>query len=143
MVQLMNQGGYDLVTASGDASLRLIAGKKVQEVNVGLIPSFSKINRRFQDAPWHTVDGKHYGTPYQWGPNVLLYNTKVFPRPPTSWSVLFEDAKCPDGKPSKGRIQADDGPIYIADAALYLMAKNPGLGIKDHSSAKYKHSGTH
>ena len=28
MVSLMTQGGYDLVTASGDASLRLIAGKR-------------------------------------------------------------------------------------------------------------------
>ena len=33
MVALMNEGGFDLVTASGDASLRLIAGKRVQEVN--------------------------------------------------------------------------------------------------------------
>ena len=30
MVALMNEGGFDLVTASGDASLRLIAGGKVQ-----------------------------------------------------------------------------------------------------------------
>jgi putative spermidine/putrescine transport system substrate-binding protein len=29
MVALMNEGGFDLVTASGDASLRLIAGKRV------------------------------------------------------------------------------------------------------------------
>ena len=28
-------------------------------------------------------------------------------------------------------MQAYDGPIYIADAALYLMAKKPELGIKD------------
>jgi putative spermidine/putrescine transport system substrate-binding protein len=28
-------------------------------------------------------------------------------------------------------VQAFDGPIYIADAALYLMAKKPELGIKD------------
>ena len=30
MVALMNEGGFDVVTASGDASLRLIAGKRVQ-----------------------------------------------------------------------------------------------------------------
>ena len=141
MVQLMNQGGYDLVTASGDASLRLIAGKKVQEINVALIPSYNKIDKRFLDAPWHTVDGKHYGTPYQWGPNVLLYSTKVWKTPPDSWSVLFEATQFPDGKPSKGRIQAYDGPIYIADAALYLMSKNPALGIKDPfelNEAQYK-----
>ena len=65
MVALMNEGGFDLVTASGDASLRLIAGKRVQEINTGLIPSWNKIDSRLQNAPWHTVDGKHYGVPYQ------------------------------------------------------------------------------
>ena len=69
--------------------------------------------------------------PYQWGPNVLMYNTETFKTPPTSWSVVFEAQKLPDGKPNKGRVQAYDGPIYIADAALYLAAKNPELGIKD------------
>jgi putative spermidine/putrescine transport system substrate-binding protein len=131
MVALMNEGGFDLVTASGDASLRLIAGKRVQEVNTDLIPSWSTIDPRLQDAPWHTVDGKHYGTPYQWGSNVLMYNTEVFPEPPESWSVVFEETTLPDGKSNKGRVQAFDGPIYIADAALYLMHHQPDLGIKD------------
>jgi putative spermidine/putrescine transport system substrate-binding protein len=131
MVTLMNQGGFDLVTASGDASLRLIAGKKVQPVNVSLVPSWNKVDARLKDAPWHTVEGKHYGTPYQWGPNVLMYNTNVFKEPPTSWSVVFEAQNLPDGKPNKGRVQAYDGPIYVADAALYLKSKKPELGIKD------------
>ncbi len=131
MVALMNEGGFDLVTASGDASLRLVAGKRVQEINTDLIPSWSKIDQRLQNAPWHTVDGKHNGVPYQWGSNVLMYNTKVFPNPPTSWSVVFEEQTLPDGKSNKGRIQAFDGPIYIADAALYLMHHKPELGIKD------------
>ncbi len=63
MVTLMNQGGFDLVTASGDASLRLVAGKKVQPVNVDLIPSWKTVDERLQNAPWHTVDGVHYGVP--------------------------------------------------------------------------------
>ncbi len=130
MVALMNEGGFDLVTASGDASLRLIAGKRVQEVNTDLIPSWSKIDDRLKDAPWHTVDGKHYGTPYMWGPNVLMYNTEVFPEAPTSWSVVFEETTLPDGASNKGRVQAYDGPIHIADAANYLMHHNPDLGIK-------------
>jgi putative spermidine/putrescine transport system substrate-binding protein len=131
MVALMNEGGFDLVTASGDASLRLIAGKRVQEVNVGLIPSYKKIDSRLQKAPWHYVGGKHYGTPYQWGYNVLAYNTKVFKTPPQSWDVVFKEMKLPDGKSNKGRIQAFDGPIYIADAAMYLMHTDPSLGIKN------------
>ncbi len=131
MVALMNEGGFDLVTASGDASLRLIAGKRVQEVNTALVPSWQEIDPRLQNAPWHAVDGKHYGVPYQWGSNVLLYNTDVFKEPPTSWNVVFEETTLPDGKSNKGRVQAFDGPIYIADAALYLKHHRPELGIKD------------
>jgi putative spermidine/putrescine transport system substrate-binding protein len=131
MVSLMTQGGYDLVTASGDASLRLIRGGTVQPVDVSRIPSYTSVDERLREAPWHFVDGKHYGTPYQWGPNVLMYNTQAFPAAPTSWSVVFEEQKLPDGKSNKGRIQAYDGPIYIADAALYLMATKPDLGITD------------
>jgi putative spermidine/putrescine transport system substrate-binding protein len=130
MVALMTQGGYDLVTASGDSSLRLISGKTVQPVDLDRIPSYRTIDRRLQNARWHTIGDTHYGVPYQWGPNVLMYNTKVFKKPPT-WDVVFEPMKLPDGKPNKGRVQAYDGPIHIADAALYLKQKNPALGITD------------
>ncbi len=130
MVALMNEGGFDLVTASGDASLRLIAGKRVQPINTALIPSWKDIDPRLESAPWHTVDGVHYGTPYMWGPNVLMYNTEVFKEAPKSWNVVFEEMTLPDGKSNKGRVQAYDGPIHIADAALYLMAHKPDLGIK-------------
>jgi len=131
MVSLMTQGGYDLVTASGDASLRLIRGGTVQPVDITRIPGYASVDERLREAPWHYVDGKHYGTPYQWGPNVLMYSTAVFKEAPASWSVVFEEQKLPDGKSNKGRVQAYDGPIYIADAAMYLMAKKPELGIKD------------
>lgn len=137
MVALMNEGRFDLVTASGDASLRLIYGGRVQPINPDLIPSWNTVDERLQNAPWHTVDVngdgtvEHYGTPYQWGPNVLMYNTEVFPEPPTSWSVVFEEQILPDGKSNKGRVQAYDGPIHIADAAQYLMFHKPELGIKD------------
>jgi len=130
MVALMNEGGFDLVTASGDASLRLVAGKRVQPVNVDLIPSWAAVDDRLKDAPWHTVDGVHYGVPYAWGPNVLMYNTEAFgDTPPTSWNVVFEEMTLPDGKSNKGRVQAYDGPIHVADAAQYLMAHKPELGI--------------
>jgi putative spermidine/putrescine transport system substrate-binding protein len=131
MVSLMNQGGFDLVTASGDASNRLIAGGKVQPINTDLIPSWKNVDKRLQNAPWHTVNGVHYGTPYQWGPNVLMYNTNTFPEPPTSWNVVFEEQTLPDGQSNGGRVQAYEGPIYLADAALYLKNHKPELGIKD------------
>jgi len=131
MVALMNEGGFDLVTASGDASLRLVAGKRVQAVNVKLVPSWSAVDKRLQNAPWHTVAGVHYGVPYMWGPNVLMYDTRAFKEAPESWSVVFAETTLGDGKSNKGRVQAYDGPIHVADAANYLMYHNKELGIKD------------
>ena len=140
MVALMQEGAgqYDLVTASGDASLRLVAGGTVQPVNLDLIESYSTVDERLQDAPWFTVDTdgdgttEHYGVPYQWGSNVLMYATDAFKgKAPDSWSVVFEEQTLPDGKSNKGRVQAYDGAIYIADAALYLRATQPDLGIED------------
>ena len=131
MVALMNEGGFDLVTASGDASLRMIAGKRVQPINIDLIPSWDTVDERLKEAPWHYVDGQHHGTPYMWGPNVLMYNTEAFAEPPTSWSVVFEETTLADGQSNKGRVQAYDGPIHIADAANYLMYHQPDLGIVD------------
>lgn len=139
MVALMQEGsGFDLVTASGDASLRLVFGDTVQPINIDLIEDYDKIDPRLQEAPWHTVDKdgdgtkEHYGVPYQWGSNVLMYNTEAFKgEPPTSWNVVFEEMTLPDGRSNRGRIEAYDGPIYVADAALYLMRHQPELGITD------------
>src|SRR5262249_27604784 len=109
----------------------LIRGGTVQPVDISRVSAYSTVDKRLQEAPWHYADGKHYGVPYQWGPNVLMYNTNVFKKAPASWSVVFEPQKLQDGKANKGRVQAFAGAIYIADAALYLMTKKPDLGIKD------------
>ena len=77
MVTLMRQGGgqYDMVSASGDASLRLIKGGDVQAMNPKLIPDFPNFIEALKSPPHNTVDGVHYGISLQWGPNTLLYNT--------------------------------------------------------------------
>jgi putative spermidine/putrescine transport system substrate-binding protein len=127
MVTLMRSGGggqYDLVSASGDASLRLIAGGDVQPVNTDLIPSYKDFIPALQSPPHNTVDGKHYGISYEWGPNTLLYNTDKVKPAPTSWSVIYDPKY-------KGQITVPDNPIQIADAALYLSKTQPDLGITD------------
>jgi putative spermidine/putrescine transport system substrate-binding protein len=139
MVSLMQEGsGFDLVTASGDASLRLVYGDTVQEVNLDLIEAYETVDERLQDAPWHTVDKdgdgevEHYGVPYQWGSDVLMYNSDVFgDEPPDSWSVVFEEQTLPDGKSNVGRVEAYDGAIALASVALYVKATQPELGIDD------------
>jgi putative spermidine/putrescine transport system substrate-binding protein len=127
MVTLMRQGGdsqYDLVSASGDASLRLIKGGDVQPVDVNLVPDWKNFIPQLQSPPHNTVDGVHYGISLQWGPNTLLYNTKTFNGAPASWSVIYSPKY-------KGQITVPDNPIQIADAALYLSKHNPSLGITD------------
>jgi putative spermidine/putrescine transport system substrate-binding protein len=127
MVALMRQGGgsqYDMVSASGDASLRLIYGKDVQPVDVGKVPEWKDFFGPFKSPPNNTVGGKHYGISLQFGPNTLLYRTDKVKPAPTSWSAIY-DSKY------KGRVTIPDNPIQIADAALYLMKTQPALGIKD------------
>ena len=127
MVTLMRSGGgtqYDMVSASGDASLRLIYGKDVQPVDTSKIPDFKNFYPAFQSPPNNTVGGKHYGISLQWGPNILLYNTQKVKPAPTSWSVIYSPKY-------KGKITVPDNPIQIADAALYLKYHTPSLGIKD------------
>ena len=63
--------------------------------------------------------------PHGRGANLLVYNTEAFADgAPDSWGVMFEG-----GTPADGAVSVYDSPIYIADAALYLMATQPDLGI--------------
>jgi putative spermidine/putrescine transport system substrate-binding protein len=127
MVTLMRQGGgstYDMVSASGDASLRLIAGGDVAPMNVALVPEWKNFIPQLQSPPHNTVNGIHYGISLQWGPNNLLYNSKAVTPAPTSWESIYEPKY-------KGLITVPANPIQIADAALFLSTKVPSLGISD------------
>jgi putative spermidine/putrescine transport system substrate-binding protein len=127
MVTLMADGGggqWDMVSASGDADLRLIYGGDVKPMNPSLIPDFTNFQTYFQTPPYNTISGVHYGISLQWGPNTLLYNKAKFTTAPTSWSVLYDPQY-------KGLITVPNNPIQIADAALYLSTKNPSLKITD------------
>jgi putative spermidine/putrescine transport system substrate-binding protein len=127
MVSLMKDGGggnWDMVSASGDADLRLIYSGDVKPMNTALIPDWTNFQTYFQSPPYNTIQGVHYGISLQWGPNTLLYNTKKFVNPPTSWSVIYDPA-------NKGLVTVPDNPIQIADAALYLSKTQPSLKITD------------
>ncbi|MFM8945967.1 MAG: extracellular solute-binding protein [Actinomycetota bacterium] len=125
MVELMQSGEYDAVSASGDATLRLIAGGDVAPVNTDLIPNYADVFDDLKNKPWNSVDGVAYGVPHGRGANVLAYNSEAGPAP-TSIKDMFDPAS-----PWAGQISVYDSPIYIADAAIYLMATQPELGITD------------
>jgi putative spermidine/putrescine transport system substrate-binding protein len=124
MVTLMRTGGYDGVSASGDASLRLVAGGDVAPVNVDLVPNYKDVIPALKDQPYNTVDDVHYGIPHGRGANLLMWRTDKVKPAPTSWSVVFDPSSS-----YKGHITAYDRPIYIADAAVYLKATQPDLKI--------------
>jgi spermidine/putrescine-binding protein len=126
MVSLMKTGQYDAVSASGDASLRLIASGDVAPVNTSLVPNYADVFPGLKNKPWNTVNGKQYGIPHGRGANLLMWRTDKVKPAPDSWGVVFDA-----NSPYKGKVTAYDSPIYIADAALYLMNTQPALGIKN------------
>jgi putative spermidine/putrescine transport system substrate-binding protein len=137
MVTLMHTGQYDVVSASGDATLRLIYSGDVAPVNTALVPGYPTIFPFLKDRDWNSVEvnGKRqmYGIPHGWGANLLMWNTKSVTPAPTSWGAVFDK-----NSPYRGKVTAYDSPIYIADAALYLMKSRPELGIKNPYSLNQK-----
>ncbi len=125
-VSLMKTGQYDVVSASGDASLRLIASGDVAPVNTDLVSNYADVYSFLKDRAWNSVNGQMYGVPHGWGANLLMYRTDKVKPAPKSWGAVFDA-----NSPYKGKITAYDSPIYIADAALYLMKTKPDLGIKN------------
>ncbi len=125
-LNLMKTGEYDVVSASGDASLRLIASGDAAPVNTDLLESYADIQPFLKDRAWNSVDGQMYGIPQGWGANLLMWRTDKVKPAPTGWDAVFDDSS-----PYAGKITAYDSPIYIADAALHLMNTQPDLGIKN------------
>lgn len=121
-----NPEQFDVISASGDASLRLVAGGFVQPVNVDLIPSYKEIFDSLKDRDWNTVDGVHYGIPHGRGANQIMWRTDIVDPAPTSWQAMFDP-----NSPYAGKFSVYDAPIYIADAAVVLMKTRPELGIKN------------
>jgi putative spermidine/putrescine transport system substrate-binding protein len=124
MVTLMRTGRYDGVSASGDATLRLIAGGDVAPVNTALVPNYADVYPGLKDQPFNSVDGQMYGIPHGRGANILMWRSDKISTPLDSWAAVFDQAS-----QYKGKVTAYDSPIYIADAALYLKATKPDLKI--------------
>jgi putative spermidine/putrescine transport system substrate-binding protein len=128
MVQLMRTGQYDGVSASGNATARLVDGGDVAPVNVSLVPNYKTVFPDLKNQPYNTFDGTNYGIPHGRGANLLMWNSDEVKPAPTSWDVMLDPKVAAS---YKGKISAYDDPIYIADAAVYLKTHEPQLGIED------------
>ena len=123
-VQLLQSGQYDGGSFSGDATARLMAAGDVAPVNVDLLPNYKNVFEGLKLQGHNSADGIPYGVPHGRGPNLLMWSTDVITEAPTSWDPIWED-----GSQYQGQISIYDSSIFIADAALHLMSKNPDLGI--------------
>jgi putative spermidine/putrescine transport system substrate-binding protein len=123
-VQLLQSGQYDGGSFSGDATVRLMAAGDVAPVNVDLLSNYANVFEGLKLKGHNSKDGVPYGVPHGRGPNLLMWNTDVITSAPTSWDPIWED-----GSMYQGKISIYDSSIFIADAALHLMTKDPELGI--------------
>ena len=124
MVDLMATGAYDGVSASGDATLRLIAKGDVAPVNFDLLPNYADVFDGLKEQSYNTVDGVGYGVPHGRGPNLLVFRNDMLPKDTKSWAPIW-------GDDYKGKLSIYDNQIFIADAAVYLKATQPDLGIEN------------
>lgn len=128
MVELMKTGQYDGVSASGNATARLVAAGLVDPVNVSLVPNYKTVFSDLKNQPYNTFEGVNYGIPHGRGANLLMWNGNDVKPAPDSWNIMF-DPKI--AAKYKGKISAYDESSYIADAALYLKVHQPDLGIEN------------
>jgi putative spermidine/putrescine transport system substrate-binding protein len=126
MVDLMRTGQYDGVSASGNATARLVDGGDVAPVNTALVPNYKTIFGDLKNQSYNTFNGTNYGIPHGRGADLLMWRTDKVQPSPTSWSVILDPNQA---KKYSGHISVYDDPIYIADAAVYLKAHQPDLGI--------------
>jgi putative spermidine/putrescine transport system substrate-binding protein len=128
MVELMKTGQYDGVSASGNATARLVAAGLVAPVNVDLVPNYETIFSDLKDQPYNTFDGVHYGIPHGRGANLLMWNGNDVSPAPDSWNVTLDPKVAAK---YKGKISQYDDPMSIAEAAVYLKTHEPDLGIEN------------
>jgi putative spermidine/putrescine transport system substrate-binding protein len=126
MISLIQTGEYDGVSASGNASVRLMTTGDVAPINTDLIPNFADVQEGIKGKDYNSLDGQPYGVPHGRGPNYLMFRTDQVPEDTNSWSVIWEDEELAK---YGGKISIYDDSIFIADAAVYLKATQPGLGI--------------
>ncbi|HEY7537060.1 MAG TPA: extracellular solute-binding protein [Gaiellaceae bacterium] len=124
MVSLLSTGEYDGVSASGNASVRMMERGDVAPVNTDLIPNYADVQEGIKNQDYNSRDGQPYGVPHGRGPNLLTFRTDEVTPAPDSWSVIWDA-----DTPYKGKISIYDDSIFIADAAVYLKATQPDLGI--------------
>jgi putative spermidine/putrescine transport system substrate-binding protein len=124
MIDLLSTGQYDGVSASGNASVRLMSRGDVAPINTDYIPNYADVQAGIKNQSYNSLDGKPYGVPHGRGPNLLMFRTDAVPKDTNSWAVIWDKSA-----PYNGKLSIYDDSIFIADAAVYLKATRPDLKI--------------
>jgi putative spermidine/putrescine transport system substrate-binding protein len=126
MISLLQTGAYDGVSASGNASVRLMTTGEVAPINTDFVPNYADVQEGIKNQDYNSLEGQAYGVPHGRGPNYLMFRNDIVPEDTDSWAVIWEDEGLQE---YGGKISIYDDSIFIADAAVYLKATQPDLGI--------------
>ncbi|HMI50884.1 MAG TPA: ABC transporter substrate-binding protein [Candidatus Saccharimonadales bacterium] len=111
---------YDIISPSSDVAASITRAHLAAPLDLGKIPSYSQLSQKLRDMPLVKLNGEIYGVPFVWGPDPILYNTTVFPQPPDTWSVFWDQKY-------KGQISVwdDISTIYMAAQTLGYDRPDP------------------
>lgn len=128
MLELMSKPNlrYDGIAAPPEIAGALIADRQVVPINTDLVDGYKDLEPALRAQL--TRNHRHYGIPFTWGVNLLLYDQRSVRPAPDSWAALFDPSQA---RKYAGRLVVRDSPLTLGDVALYLKAHKRKLHIKD------------
>ena len=126
MISLMQTGAYDGGSFSGNATVRMMAAGDLAPINTEFISNYEDVQEGLKNQSYNSLEGQPYGVPHGRGPNYLMFRNDIVPADTDSWAVIWEDEEL---EKYAGKISIYDANDFIADAAVYLKATQPDLGI--------------
>jgi len=113
-------GNYDVISPSSDVATSIASADLAAPLELSRIPSYSRLSPQLTSLPLVRVKGQVYGVPFMWGPDPLIYDSTAFPKPPESWTILWDPRY-------RGKISVWDdlSTIYMAAQILGFDKPDP------------------
>jgi len=113
-------GTYDVISPSSDVATSIASAGLVAALDLSRLPTYSQLSPQLTSLPLVRVGGQVYGVPFMWGPNPMIYDTTVFPKPPDSWNVFWDPQY-------RGKISVWDdlSTVYMAAQVLGFDKPDP------------------
>jgi len=81
---------YDVISPSSDVATTITTAGLATPLDLSKIPSYSQLSPQLASLPLVKSKNQVYGVPFTWGPNPLIYDASVFPKPPESWTIFWD-----------------------------------------------------